>query len=157
MLAFQGVSGDAGLVFMLPMIVYLFVVAVGTDYNILLTTRLREEITEGASPREAAALAVEHAGPTVAAAGLILAGTFGSLMLAGVDLLSEMGFAVASGIVIVAILMAGVFIPSIAALIGDRFWWPGHRPEAAGALADAPARRRPAPRRAPEVAPARES
>jgi len=156
-LAFQGVSGDAGLVFMLPMIVYLFVVAVGTDYNILLTTRLREEITEGASPREAAALAVEHAGPTVAAAGLILAGTFGSLMLAGVDLLSEMGFAVASGIVIVAILMAGVFIPSIAALIGDRFWWPGHRPEAAGTEADAPARHRPAPRRAPEVAPARES
>jgi putative drug exporter of the RND superfamily len=121
-----------------PMIVYLFVVAVGTDYNILLTSRLREEISEGVVPREAAARAVEHAGPTVASAAIILAGTFGSLMLTGVDLLSEMGFAVAAGIVLVAIVMASVLIPSLATLIGERLWWPSHKPEAAGA--DAPVR-----------------
>jgi RND superfamily putative drug exporter len=73
-------------------------------------------------------------------------------MLAGVDLLSEMGFAVASGIVIVAILMAGVFIPSLATLIGDRLWWPGHRP--GEAAEHAPPRRTPRP--VPEVAPAPE-
>jgi RND superfamily putative drug exporter len=131
-LAFQGLKGDPGLVFMLPMIVYLFVVAVGTDYNILLTSRLREEIDEGAGPHEAAARAVEHAGPTVASAGIILAGTFGSLMLAGVDLLSEMGFAVAAGIILVAILMASVLIPSLATLMGDRLWWPGQQPVRGG-------------------------
>ena len=133
-IAFQGVQGDPGIVFMMPMIVYLFVVAVGTDYNILLTTRLREEIVEGASPHDAAAMAVAHAGPTVAAAGAILAGTFASLMVTGVKLLSEMGFAVAVGILLVAIVMASTLVPSIATLLGRRIWWPGHqgnRPQAA--------------------------
>jgi RND superfamily putative drug exporter len=125
---FQGLQGHSGLLFMMPILVYLFVVAVGTDYNILLTTRLREEIVAGASPRRAAALAVEHGGPTVASAGLILAGTFGSLMLTRVSLLSEIGFAVASGIVLVAIVMASIFIPSVAALLGRFVWWPGHQP-----------------------------
>jgi RND superfamily putative drug exporter len=113
------------------MVVYLFVVAVGTDYNILLTSRLREEMREGVPRREAAARAVEHAGPTVASAGLILAGTFGSLMLAGVGLLSETGFAVAAGIVLVAVVMAGILIPSLATLVGDMLWWPRHRLEEA--------------------------
>jgi RND superfamily putative drug exporter len=125
---FQGLRGDSGLLFMMPILVYLFVVAVGTDYNILLTTRLREEIVGGASPRRAAALAVEHGGPTVASAGIILAGTFGSLMLTGVSLLSEIGFAVASGILLVAIVMASVFVPSVATLLGRFIWWPGHQP-----------------------------
>ena len=79
--------------------------ALGADYNILLMSRLREETREGVAPREAAARAVELAGPTVASAAIILAGTFGSLMLTGVDLLSETGFAVAAGIVLVAIVM----------------------------------------------------
>lgn len=125
---FQELKGDSGLLFMMPILVYLFVVAVGTDYNILLTTRLREEIVGGASPKQAAALAVEHAGPTVASAGIILAGTFGSLMLTGVSLLSEIGFAVASGILLVAIVMATVFVPSVATLLGRFIWWPGHQP-----------------------------
>ena len=126
-IAFQVIGGDPGLVFVMPMIVYLFVVAVGTDYNILLTTRLREEIVEGASPHDAAAMSVAHAGPTVAAAGVILAGTFASLMVAGVKLLSEMGFAVAIGIILVAFVMAATLVPSIATLLGHRVWWPGHQ------------------------------
>ena len=139
--AFQWIKGDPGIVFMLPMMVYLFVVAVGTDYNILLTTRLREEIVEGASPHDAAAMAVEHAGPTVAAAGVILAGTFGSMMAAGIDLLSEMGFAVGIGILLVSIVMAAILIPSVATLLGSRIWWPGHQGERrpARAAAERPA------------------
>lgn len=136
-IAFQGVMGDAGLMFMMPMICYLFVVAVGTDYNILLTTRLREEIVGGASPHSAAAMAVEHAGPTVASAGVILAGTFGSLMLAGISLLAEMGFAVAIGILLVAIVMASVLLPSIATLLGRLVWWPGHRADRVNATTHA--------------------
>jgi RND superfamily putative drug exporter len=128
-MVFQGIGGDPGLMFMMPMICYLFVVAVGTDYNILLTTRLREEIVEGATPHDAAAMAVQHGGATVAAAGVILAGTFGSLMLVGIGLLSEMGFAVAVGILLVAIVMASILMPSIATLLGRRVWWPGHQAE----------------------------
>jgi RND superfamily putative drug exporter len=107
------------------------VVAVGSDYNILLTTRLREEMLEGATPHDAAALAVEHAGPTVASAGLILAATFGSMMLSGIDMLNQIGFAVMIGILLVAIVMASALIPSVATLLGRRVWWPGHQAERA--------------------------
>ncbi|MDX6279344.1 MAG: putative drug exporter of the superfamily, partial [Kribbellaceae bacterium] len=101
-LIFQKGQGHSGLMFMLPVIMYLFVVAIGTDYNILMISRLREEAREGREPREAASMAVRHAGPTVAAAGFILAATFATLMLAGNSLLTEMGFAVSFGIVVAA-------------------------------------------------------
>ena len=86
-LVFQHLGGREGLIFLLPIYIYLFVVALGTDYNILMIARLREEAREGLDSHHAAAEAVKHAGPTVAAAGLILAGTFASLMLGGNALL----------------------------------------------------------------------
>ncbi|WP_181795117.1 MMPL family transporter [Streptomyces sp. WELS2] len=123
---FQNGQGHSGLMFMLPVIMYLFVVAIGTDYNILMIARLREEAREGRDPREAAGMALRHAGPTVAAAGFILAATFATMMLAGNSLLSEMGFAVSFGIVVAAFVMAMFFTPSLTALIGHAAWWPGH-------------------------------
>jgi RND superfamily putative drug exporter len=125
-IVFQHIVGEPGLIFILPVIMYLFVVALGTDYNILMVARLREEAREGFSPREAAAMAVRHAGPTIAAAGLILTGTFASLMLAGNSTLTQMGFAISVGIAIVAFVMALFFTPAITALIGHAAWWPGH-------------------------------
>jgi RND superfamily putative drug exporter len=137
-LIFQQLAGQPGLLFILPVIMYLFVVALGTDYNILMVSRLREEAREGKSPREAAALAVRHAGPTIAAAGLILAGTFASLMLAGNATLTQMGFAISFGIAISAFVMAMFLTPALTALIGHAAWWPGHGDAAAheGASAD---------------------
>jgi RND superfamily putative drug exporter len=123
---FQKAEGHSGLMFMLPVIMYLFVVAIGTDYNILMIARLREEAREGREPREAAGMALRHAGPTVAAAGFILAATFATMMLAGNSLLTEMGFAVSFGIAIAAFVMAMFFTPSLTALIGHAAWWPGH-------------------------------
>lgn len=131
-LVFQVLRGQAGLVFLLPIYMYLFVVALGTDYNILMIARLREEAREGRNPRQAAAMALRHTGPTIGAAGLILAGTFASLMLAGNTILSQVGFAVSCGIALAAFVMAMFFSPSITALIGHRAWWPGHGDEAAG-------------------------
>lgn len=123
---FQGIVGESGLIFMIPLIIYMFVVALGTDYNILMMARLREEVKAGKSPREAAALAVRHTGPTIAAAGVILAGSLGALMLAGNSLLAEMGFALSFGILVAAFVMAMFFVPSLTALIGRAAWWPGH-------------------------------
>jgi RND superfamily putative drug exporter len=128
-IVFQHLKGDSGLVFMLPILIYLFVVALGTDYNILMLTRLREEAREGREPREAAAEAVKHAGPTIAVAGLILAGTFASLMLAGNSFLLTLGFSVAFGIVVAAFVMAMFFTPALTAMIGHAAWWPGHADE----------------------------
>jgi RND superfamily putative drug exporter len=108
------------------MLVYLFVVAIGTDYNILMIARLREEAKLGHDPRKAADLAVEHGGPSVGAAGVILAGTFASMLLAGVSFLMEMGFAVSVGILIAAFVMSMFLVPSLTALLGHAAWWPGH-------------------------------
>ncbi|HEX4834586.1 MAG TPA: MMPL family transporter [Trebonia sp.] len=124
-LVFQTLAGQAGLVFLLPVYMYLFVVALGTDYNILMIARLREETKEGATPREAAARAVAHAGPAIGAAGLILAGTFASLTLAGNSILTQVGFAVSCGIALAAFVMSMFFSPSLTALIGRWAWWPG--------------------------------
>jgi putative drug exporter of the RND superfamily len=127
---FQGLGGEPGVLFLLPILVYLFVVAIGTDYNILMIARLREEAAAGNEPRAAADLAVEHAGPSVVSAGVILAGTFGSLLLAGVAFLTQMGTAVTVGIVVAAFVISVFLVPAVTALIGHRAWWPGriHRP-----------------------------
>ncbi len=125
-IVFQHIQGKDGLIFLLPIYIYLFVVALGTDYNILMIARLREEARSGKSSRDAAAEAVKHAGPTVAAAGVILAGTFASLMLGGNALLVAMGFSISFGILVAAFVMAMFFTPALTALIGHAAWWPGH-------------------------------
>jgi putative drug exporter of the RND superfamily len=124
-LVFQTLAGQAGLVFLLPIYMYLFVVALGTDYNILMISRLREEARAGMSPHDAAAHAIRQSGPTIGAAGLILAGTFASLTLAGNSILQQVGFAVSAGIALAAFVMAMFFSPSLTALVGNRAWWPG--------------------------------
>lgn len=126
---FQGAMGEAGVTFQLPIVLYLFVLAIGTDYNILMTARLREEAKEGHEPRQAAALAVQHGGPTVAAAGLILAGTFSVMMLAPVSMLKQMGFSVAIGIALSAFVMSTFLVPGLTAMLGHKAWWPGHGDE----------------------------
>lgn len=122
---FQGIGSEPGLLFILPVMLYMFVVAIGTDYNILVTTRLREEMQEGNDPRIAAERAVEHAGPTVLSAGVILAGTFASLGLTGISLLVQLGMTIAIGVIIVSFVMATILVPSLSALLGRRVWWPG--------------------------------
>ncbi len=125
-LVFQHLLGQQGLIFILPIYIYLFVVALGTDYNILMVARLREEARGGLEPRPAAAKAIEHAGPTVAAAGLILAGTFASLMLAEGTFFKSLGFSFSIGIAMAAFVMALFLTPALTALIGHAAWWPGH-------------------------------
>lgn len=116
--------GYSGIDFSIPMVLYLFVVAIGTDYNILLASRLHEEYRGGHPPREAVRIAITHDAPTVAAAGLILACTFASLMLTGIANLVELGCGVAVGIVIAAFGMAPLLVPALSALQGHAFWWP---------------------------------
>ncbi|MEV0254462.1 MMPL family transporter [Streptomyces sp. NPDC050732] len=128
-LLFQQLGSQPGLMFMLPVIMYLFVVALGTDYNILMVSRLREEAREGRGPHDAAGTAVRHSGPTIGSAGVILAGTFATLMLAGNSTLSQMGFSLSFGILIAAFVMALIFTPALTALIGHAAWWPGHGDE----------------------------
>jgi RND superfamily putative drug exporter len=124
-LVFQQLGGHDGLTFILPLTLFLFVVALGTDYNILMTARLREEMLAGRSVREAVAQAVRHVAPAVGAAGLVLASSFGTLMLESDQGSQQQGFAMALGILIASLVVSTILVPALTALAGRRAWWPG--------------------------------
>jgi RND superfamily putative drug exporter len=134
-LLFQDALGQAGVAFTMPLVLFLFVVALGTDYNILMSSRLREEQGRTDSVRRAAAAAFSHAAPAIAAAGLILASSFGTLTIYHDQGTRQMGFAMATGILIASFVVSSLLVPSIAMLVGRRAWWPGFR----GRLARVPA------------------
>jgi len=124
-LVFQGAGGDPGLQFTIPIVVYLFVASMGSDYAILMISRLREELAGGHTMRDAARLAVRQSGPAVTSAGLVLAGSFAALMAS--PSLAQIGFAVAIGVLLVSFVMALVLIPSLTTLFGRWAFWPGSR------------------------------
>ncbi|QXJ25139.1 MMPL family transporter [Actinomadura graeca] len=124
---FQWGEGHTGVIFFLPLIVYLFVTALGTDYNILVIARLREEARAGHPPRRGVGHAFEQAAPTVASAGLILAGSFATFLLAEADAMQEMGTTVALGVILAAFVMSMFLVPAVTVLLGHAAWWPGHQ------------------------------
>ncbi|WP_345541995.1 MMPL family transporter [Phytohabitans rumicis] len=121
-LVFQGAAGRPGLDFTMPLIVYMFVASIGTDYNILMIARIREEMREGRTAREAAAVALRRAGPPVAAAGVILAASFGALTVSAT--LAQVGFAVAVGILLSTFVLSWLLVPALTALLGRAAFWP---------------------------------
>jgi putative drug exporter of the RND superfamily len=123
-LVFINGFGFVGLDFTIPIVVYLFVMAIGTDYNILISARLREGLEAGLPPRETSRIAITHGSPAVASASIILAGTFASLVLTGIQLLEEIGLAVALGVLLAANVLATRIVPTLAALRFWHFWWP---------------------------------
>jgi putative drug exporter of the RND superfamily len=138
-LVFQQIGGQAGLAFVLPLVLFLFVVALGTDYNILMTARLREEMLAGKPLRTAVAEAVRHVAPAVAAAGLVLASSFGTLMLESSELARQQGFAMAFGILLASLVVSSILVPALTALAGRRAWWPHSRAQRGAAFAAPPA------------------
>jgi RND superfamily putative drug exporter len=131
-LVFQQLGDATGLAFVLPLVLFLFVVALGTDYNILMTARLREEMLAGKPVRTAVADAVRHVAPAVAAAGLVLASSFGTLMLESSEVAKQQGFAMAFGILLASLIVSSILVPALTALAGQRAWWPyGSKPRPA--------------------------
>jgi putative drug exporter of the RND superfamily len=124
-LVVQHLSGDTGVAFTLPLVLFLFVVALGTDYNILMTARLREEMLAGKPVRRAVTDAVRHVAPAIGAAGLVLSSAFGSLMLEPDSGSRQTGFAMALGILIASLVVSSILVPAITALVGRPAWWPG--------------------------------
>jgi putative drug exporter of the RND superfamily len=133
-LVVQHLSGDAGVAFTLPLTLFLFVVALGTDYNILMTARLREEMLAGKPVGRAVTDAVRHVAPAVGAAGLVLASAFGTLMLEPDSGSRQTGFAMALGILIASLIVSSILVPAITALLGRRAWWPGGTVRRRGAV-----------------------
>lgn len=120
---FQDVLHHAGISFYLPLMVFVLLVALGSDYNIFLMSRVREE-SEHRSIRDGIRIASGHTGSVITSAGLILAGTFGSMASAPLIVLFQVGVAVAIGVLIDTFIVRSVLVPAITTLVGDRAWWP---------------------------------
>ncbi|KQV18326.1 MULTISPECIES: MMPL family transporter [unclassified Kitasatospora] len=130
-LLFQHALGRPGVSFTLPLVLFLFVVALGTDYNILIADRIREEMQRPGPARAAVARAVRHTAPAIATAGLVLAGSFATLATTPGS--EQVAFAMALGIMLSALVLSLVLVPALAALLGRALWWPVRpRPTAGG-------------------------
>ena len=132
---FIGIRGDEGLPFFLPFLMFLFLLALGEDYNILAMTRIREE-AHHLPLREAVTRAVNATGSTITSAGLVLAGSFAVLVVAagnspGADQVQAIGVGLALGILMDTFLVRTLLIPSTVVLLGRFNWWPSRlsRPE----------------------------
>ena len=127
-LIFIDIGGDGGLTFILPFLMFIFLLALGEDYNILVMTRIREESRQ--LPLRAAVIrAIGRTGPTVTSAGLVLAGTFAVLAVAGGggsggSQVRDIGAGLAIGILMDTFLVRTLLVPSTVALLGRWNWWP---------------------------------
>jgi RND superfamily putative drug exporter len=122
--AFTDLLGSSGLAFNLVLLSFIFLVALGVDYNIFLMTRAREE-TAKMGTRDGVLAALENTGGVVTGAGLILAGTFATLTLLPLEELVQIGATVAIGVLIDTFVVRALLIPAITYLCGKHAWWPG--------------------------------
>jgi putative drug exporter of the RND superfamily len=107
----------------LPLFAFVFLVALGVDYNVFLLARIREERERGATA-EAVKAALARTGGVITSAGLVLAATFGVLMALEIEALFQVGFVVALGLLADTFLVRALLVPAIAILLGERNWWP---------------------------------
>jgi RND superfamily putative drug exporter len=142
-LVFVKLGGQDGLNFILPFLMFVFLMALGSDYNILIMSRIREE-AHALPLRDAVAKAIGRTGSTVTTAGMILAGTFAVLAIAGGGesgggQIQQIGYGVAAGILMDTFLVRSLLVPSMVVLLGRWNWWPGRlEPDRAASIAGVP-------------------
>ena len=106
-----------------PLFVFVFLVALGIDYNIFLMTRVREEAGKH-GPRHGALTGLAATGGVITSAGAVLAGTFAALATLPVTFLAELGFAVAFGVLLDTIVVRSVLVTALNLDLGRWVWWP---------------------------------
>ena len=107
-----------------PLLSFLFLVALGVDYNIFLATRAREETIATGSTRDGMLRSLRVTGGVITSAGILLAAVFAVLGVLPVIALTQIGVIVGLGVVIDTLLVRTLLVPSLAVLLGERFWWP---------------------------------
>ena len=124
-LAFRYVFDYAGEATDFPLFVFVFLVALGIDYNIFLTTRIREEAARQGT-RGGVVTGLAATGAVITSAGLVLAGTFAALGTLPMVAFAEIGFTVALGVLIDTFIVRSVLVTSLFLDVGPKVWWP-HR------------------------------
>ena len=114
---FKGTDGS------FPLFAFVFLVALGIDYNIFLMTRIREE-TKKLGTRAGTLKGLTVTGGVITSAGVVLAATFAVLGTLPLVFLAELGFAVAFGVLLDTIIVRSLLVPALSYDIGDRVWWP---------------------------------
>ena len=122
-LVFKHVFGFAGADSSFPLFAFVFLVALGIDYNIFLMTRVREEALKFGT-RRGALIGIAATGGVITSAGLVLAGTFAALGTLPIVFLAELGFAVAIGVLLDTIIVRSVLVTALNLDIGRQIWWP---------------------------------
>ena len=112
-----------------PLLSFLFLVALGVDYNIFLVTRAAEEASEHGA-RRGMLRALTATGGVITSAGILLAAVFAVLGVLPLVVLAQLGLVICIGVLLDTLLVRTVLVPALATLLGERFWWPS-RPAAA--------------------------
>jgi RND superfamily putative drug exporter len=111
-----------------PIFAFVFLVALGEDFNILLITRLREEV-QRLGHGDGTVIAVASTGRTLSGCGLVMAGTFGALLTARISVVQQVALVVAFGVLLDTFLIRPLLVPSIAEMLGRWNWvWPTPSP-----------------------------
>ncbi|MEV4493985.1 MMPL family transporter [Micromonospora coxensis] len=129
-LIFRYLFGFPGVDASFPLFAFVFLVALGIDYNIFLMSRVREEsVKRGTRPGVLAGLAVT--GGVITSAGIVLAATFSALAVLPLVVLVELGVTVAVGVLLDTIVVRSLLVPALAYDIGPKVWWPSRLSRAA--------------------------
>ena len=117
------IFGQSALDAQVPILAFLFLVALGIDYSIFLAHRAKKEsVLHGG--RQGMIEAVAHTGGVITSAGIVLAGVFAALGMLPLMVLGQLGLIVGVGVLVDTIIVRTVIVPSIFGLVGDRMWWP---------------------------------
>ncbi|MGO1921980.1 MAG: MMPL family transporter, partial [Microbacterium sp.] len=106
-----------------PLLAFLFLVALGIDYTIFLVHRARAE-AEVVGTREGMVQAVSHTGAVITSAGIVLAAVFAALGVLPLVTLGQLGLIVGVGVVVDTLVVRTVIVPALFGVLGDRIWWP---------------------------------
>ena len=113
---------DTPVLFLIPIVLFVVLLGLGMDYEIFLTTKIRENRIKGMDNDTAIDEAVRQAGGVISLCALLMGGTFLTLLLAGSSMLQEFGFALGVGILIDGLFMVGYVSPSLMHLLGEWSW-----------------------------------
>jgi RND superfamily putative drug exporter len=122
-LVFNHIFGFAGGDASFPLFAFIFLVALGIDYNIFLMTRVREESGK-IGTRKGVIKGLTVTGSVITSAGIVLAATFGVLGILPLVFLAQLGFAVAFGVLLDTIIVRSILVPALVHEIGPKVWWP---------------------------------
>jgi RND superfamily putative drug exporter len=125
LVVFDVIFGFPGVDPSFPLFAFIFLVALGIDYNIFLMARVREE-TMRHGTRQGMIRGLAVTGGVITSAGIVLAGTFSVLALLPLVFLTEIGFVIAFGVLLDTFVVRSILVPSLVLDIGPRIWWPSH-------------------------------